>query len=1852
MELVFAPKMRQINKPRSVLTDCVPEIYGDNGSTERKQNLLVKSGYHHVSSRSKINLFQYATFAESKPSHSISEDSLLSPSVSEKQAPIIGSFNAGGSPAAISPSKSVKFTQPVNTGVTHDSNDSTSKPKIDPEDNFMLTADKILPLTYAREYTETKSFIAPISLSQENRHSDLLKDNVVYLKYSGSNQWALSSNLDPKVKQLLSSELYFFSEVSEILPIQQIESYQISSFHGSYQMAKIINLEVVESDLIFKTVSTLSVDPCRQIQTYSFEPIQPELLMMNIEMIEGEIKTDPYSHLETRWVEMVGYLHHLCSNSTVSHSEYESNVYRSDACFEANRNQISPNAKNHILSSTSCTPERSLASPPIFLEESYDVQEVEKITPNRSASNSAVPSSNSLNQDAVNQRMKLDLRKLKCHLLKVSRRRGSLSPSPLKAIHPESVESSRSASPPEHKADPDLLKSDISSVSLQPPVRDLKIIPRILIQDESQNYESNPLNGVKEIDLQILDETIEGTKLLIANPKQVRPNDSNSINDSTILIPEGYPGGLKDTSKTNDIYLNCKAIHGLQLTQPMEHIFLMKGSEISGNSIHPPEGIRKVIDQNPESDLNTPVVKINGSFTQRSGFICHVTCDQDNLICMFSVLSPGELEERSTEFLALASSNLLRLGLESCSSLVSAAEISGAAENPSTRHNNNSNTTNNGNRDSVYLLFDEIVRLSPVLTANLQEACFPYALIRSAYNHLANANSRLQHQHPHGNYFSYSMKSSLFKPVYFTKPVIITRTSSSNSQLVSSIFQLNSSDLNENVNHNSAIPDACKLNRDIDADVEYKDLYIARPSKGVILSHLSSSASLTRSLSVSGLRDMELVFAPKMRQINKPRSVLTDCVPEIYGDNGSTERKQNLLVKSGYHHVSSRSKINLFQYATFAESKPSHSISEDSLLSPSVSEKQAPIIGSFNAGGSPAAISPSKSVKFTQPVNTGVTHDSNDSTSKPKIDPEDNFMLTADKILPLTYAREYTETKSFIAPISLSQENRHSDLLKDNVVYLKYSGSNQWALSSNLDPKVKQLLSSELYFFSEVSEILPIQQIESYQISSFHGSYQMAKIINLEVVESDLIFKTVSTLSVDPCRQIQTYSFEPIQPELLMMNIEMIEGEIKTDPYSHLETRWVEMVGYLHHLCSNSTVSHSEYESNVYRSDACFEANRNQISPNAKNHILSSTSCTPERSLASPPIFLEESYDVQEVEKITPNRSASNSAVPSSNSLNQDAVNQRMKLDLRKLKCHLLKVSRRRGSLSPSPLKAIHPESVESSRSASPPEHKADPDLLKSDISSVSLQPPVRDLKIIPRILIQDESQNYESNPLNGVKEIDLQILDETIEGTKLLIANPKQVRPNDSNSINDSTILIPEGYPGGLKDTSKTNDIYLNCKAIHGLQLTQPMEHIFLMKGSEISGNSIHPPEGIRKVIDQNPESDLNTPVVKINGSFTQRTPASKAKNEIEAKFDNEDTVVQTSMHKEEAKEQELADNADKEVHVNGQEKEAPITKIDSTCTDKDESKQNLGKGRCASGITWKYHIAPSGRRSSSICDQEEVPTMEISQIRQNDYMKFKQLDARSLKEKELQELMEKCRELKRELEKLPSSRTDAKNNSPSTSPISLSDSSEKGHRTYRKRRLSTNSGKKRSGNSKKEESSGRRKQHQSRNKGNFNTSSSSDYAKPDRRYEHGYWLPPQNYPASSYAPYPFSPYPCYPPPYPPPPPPPPPQQNCMASSPPHQPIMLMDPWAYSEYRSSRHHHRHKPRRSSRHHHHRHRKASSSKHKLKKDLCIDKEAGTNATQNKIYNEGSGKLFECKAIEEAEYNQARQIKDPIRFYPQ
>jgi NCK-associated protein 1 len=76
---------------------------------------------------------------------------------------------------------------------------------------------------------------------------------------------------------------------------------------------------------------------------------------------------------------------------------------------------------------------------------------------------------------------------------------------------------------------------------------------------------------------------------------------------------------------------------------------------------------------------------------------------------LFTICNQGDMEDRMKEFLALASSSLLRLGQE--------------ADKEATK-----------NRESVYLLLDQIVQESPFLTMDLLESCFPYALIRNAYH--------------------------------------------------------------------------------------------------------------------------------------------------------------------------------------------------------------------------------------------------------------------------------------------------------------------------------------------------------------------------------------------------------------------------------------------------------------------------------------------------------------------------------------------------------------------------------------------------------------------------------------------------------------------------------------------------------------------------------------------------------------------------------------------------------------------------------------------------------------------------------------------------------------------------------------------------------------------------------------------------------------------------------------------------------------------------------------------------------------------------------------------------------------
>lgn len=76
---------------------------------------------------------------------------------------------------------------------------------------------------------------------------------------------------------------------------------------------------------------------------------------------------------------------------------------------------------------------------------------------------------------------------------------------------------------------------------------------------------------------------------------------------------------------------------------------------------------------------------------------------------LFTICGKGDIEDRMKEFLALASSSLLRLGEEADKEVIK-------------------------NRESVYLLLDQIVQESPFLTMDLLESCFPYALIRNAYH--------------------------------------------------------------------------------------------------------------------------------------------------------------------------------------------------------------------------------------------------------------------------------------------------------------------------------------------------------------------------------------------------------------------------------------------------------------------------------------------------------------------------------------------------------------------------------------------------------------------------------------------------------------------------------------------------------------------------------------------------------------------------------------------------------------------------------------------------------------------------------------------------------------------------------------------------------------------------------------------------------------------------------------------------------------------------------------------------------------------------------------------------------------
>nr|XP_018671569.1 nck-associated protein 1 isoform X2 [Ciona intestinalis] len=113
--------------------------------------------------------------------------------------------------------------------------------------------------------------------------------------------------------------------------------------------------------------------------------------------------------------------------------------------------------------------------------------------------------------------------------------------------------------------------------------------------------------------------------------------------------------------------------------------------------------------------VDIPVLARN----ERSVFLPELVAHGNNCHCLARAVNHvaaalftvhrGTVEDRLKEFLALASSSLLKLGQET--------------DKVSTR-----------SRESVYLLLERIIHFSPFLTMDLLESCFPYVLLRNSYH--------------------------------------------------------------------------------------------------------------------------------------------------------------------------------------------------------------------------------------------------------------------------------------------------------------------------------------------------------------------------------------------------------------------------------------------------------------------------------------------------------------------------------------------------------------------------------------------------------------------------------------------------------------------------------------------------------------------------------------------------------------------------------------------------------------------------------------------------------------------------------------------------------------------------------------------------------------------------------------------------------------------------------------------------------------------------------------------------------------------------------------------------------------
>ncbi|KAM7539988.1 hypothetical protein Aperf_G00000035232 [Anoplocephala perfoliata] len=960
------------------------------------------------------------------------------------------------------------------------------------------------------------------------------------------------------------------------------------------------------------------------------------------------------------------------------------------------------------------------------------------------------------------------------------------------------------------------------------------------------------------------------------------------------------------------------------------------------------------------------------------------------------------------------------------------------------------------------------------------------------------------------------MTSSLYKPVYVTKPTLITRNSDSQLDSLNetekyhvspmSTLDSNSKNLHSNIDQCSTASEislpatllsnfvstselSLKKNKTITIeDDESEHLYIARPYKCWRVCPRRNSFSPNprfRSLSSSKTYGSESVFRQKVQCADKAHSVAATCkshvrslqfINQLFGKRLVNEHSLK-SAQNFYLTVPSFNDGKPFQgYSSIRRGGPNsasfHSASMRSSLSIQLSN-----LRSYTPyeEDTTTFVSLSKSLDCRLESNT--TPESDRPRSGNGAEPNASMKISSESYI-LDRVNKSEGTKSFFAQMIKAKAHISPDFFKNEVLRFKPAGVNHWVPCGISDPEAKRMLFSELYLGQSIPGILPIQLMEYTQIYDVHASYASA-IISGPVLTANPILKVMDVLKTE---------IGPIQSKFLAVDNDLMANEINIcspqkgrsaiESVASYQFKTVDITLFKDYAPS---ICLSEFWPNVVLMDNDHTTRISQA----------------ERTLTISPILLGSSCGIPCSGTFTPQvhlKQVSYSAVGSSNGPNQFILNRR-----------IATTSNESSYCSVTTAFKCHPISEIFSKFAEDREHR------KSDFMDNSgclfAETPANDLKCVPAVSEQDEPSKltkditsyHQAGDYNSVVSDNNPLVQVDMKGgsklssAKLTYLWPKIPTNTDDCESVDSSILVAEGYPGGWNDDKEKSDIHLNCTAAPGpsqIKKTGKLNDTFTL-------------------ISHGPKKDLVTSVSDVAHALNDE-------NAMNAKSENAESTVPT-IKREEIKDGEVIqevklDERTKNVSL-CETKLAPQSEKELKRNflrrdDKDDIKQDSGESQSAGGAL--FEPRPISPLPASTCRSCLVPRTglggsmsQTSSLARNDYVGFRRMDAYTLKKRKLRMLMKKCKYLRRE---------------PPLHPF-------------------------------------------------------------------------LSYPYSSYMYYP-------------PPPPALPQPHYMASP----------PWDFRNYRFSKQHRQHKPRRSSRHHHHRHRKASSySKHNTKKEA---KNSASNVRQS------------------------------------